>query len=95
MSYEILFSPQAIEHLRGLKANARTKVREAVEKHLRHDPTNISKSRIKRLKDITHPQFRLRIEDLRVFYDVSSQTVEILTIIPKSEAASWLEKFGE
>jgi hypothetical protein len=30
-------------------------VREALEVHLRHEPTKVSKSRIKRLQDLTHP----------------------------------------
>jgi hypothetical protein len=30
----------------------------------------------------------------RVFYDVSGTTVEILAIVAKSEAESWLAQFG-
>jgi prevent-host-death family protein len=30
-----------------------------------------------------------------VFYDVSAESVEVLAIVPKSEAALWLEQFGE
>jgi len=29
-----------------------------------------------------------------VFYDVTSDTVEVLAIIAKSEAESWLARFG-
>jgi hypothetical protein len=31
---------------------------------------------------------------VRVFYDVSGTTVEILAIVAKSEAESWLAQFG-
>jgi hypothetical protein len=31
----------------------------------------------------------------RVFYDVSERTIEILAIISKSEAISWLESIEE
>jgi len=30
-----------------------------------------------------------------VFYDVTGRVVEVLAIVPKSEAASWLEEMGE
>jgi mRNA-degrading endonuclease RelE of RelBE toxin-antitoxin system len=40
------------------------------------------------------PQYRLRVDDIRVFYDVSGTTVEVLSIVSKSEAESWLAQFG-
>jgi hypothetical protein len=33
-------------------------------------------------------------DDVRVFYDVSAATVEILAIVAKSEAEPWLAQFG-
>jgi hypothetical protein len=32
---------------------------------------------------------------IRVFYDVTETAVEVLTILPKSEAQAWLERYGE
>ncbi len=32
---------------------------------------------------------------VRVFYDVTEKTVEVLAIVPKDEADEWLEKAGE
>ena len=40
--------------------------------------TKRSKSRIKRLRGLRHPQYRLRIDEIRVFYDVEGDRVEIL-----------------
>ena len=94
MRFEILLAPEAIEDLRKLKAGDRTAVREALETHLRHEPTKTSRSRIKRLRGISRPQYRLRVEEVRVFYDVSASTVEVLAIVPKPEAESWLAQFG-
>jgi hypothetical protein len=34
------------------------------------------------------------VEEVRVFYDVSDATVEILAIVAKSEAESWLAQFA-
>lgn len=41
------------------------------------------------------PEYRLRVDEIRVFYDVSADTVEVLAIVPKSEAVVWLERYGE
>jgi mRNA interferase RelE/StbE len=95
LSYEIILSPEAIEDLRGLQAHWRATVRDAIEKHLRHAPARESKSRIKRLRGVSRPQFRLRVDEIRVFYDVSENVVEILGIVSKSEAEAWLEKVGK
>ena len=94
MSYDIILSPEAVEDLRSLKANWRSTVRDALERYLRHEPTKESKSRIKRLRGLSRPQFRLRVDDIRVYYDVTENAVEILAIIPKSEAEAWLNKVG-
>ena len=53
-----------------------------------------SKSRIKRLRGLRRPQYRLRVDEVRVFYDVSESTVEILAIVAKPEAEAWLKQFG-
>ena len=95
MPYDIILAPEAIEDLHQLKANIRATVRAALASHLRHQPTRVSKSRIKRLRGLRHPQYRLRVDDIRVFYDVQEQVVEILAIINKSEADAWLVQFGE
>ena len=94
MRFEILLAPEAVEDLRRLKASERTAIKEALETHLRHEPTKTSRSRTKRLRGIARPQYGLRVEEVRVFYDVSGSTVEVLAIVPKSEAESWLAQFG-
>ncbi|MSQ64555.1 MAG: type II toxin-antitoxin system RelE/ParE family toxin [Betaproteobacteria bacterium] len=94
MRFEILLAPEAVEDLRKLKAKERLAVKEAPEAHLRHEPTKTSRSRIKRLRGMARPQYRLRVEDVRVFYDVSGSAVEVLAIVPKPEAESWLAQFG-
>jgi hypothetical protein len=49
-------------------------------------------SRIKQLRGLRRSQYR--VDDIRVFYDVSGTTVEILSIVSKLEAESWLAQFG-
>ena len=90
-----MLAPEAVEDLRSLKANVRTEVRRALEDHLRHEPRKVSKSRIKRLRGLSKPQYRLRAGEIRVYYDVTGDTVEVLAIVAKSEAESWLAQFGK
>ena len=94
MRYDIVLAPEAVEDLNGLRAAAKASVKDALEKHLRHEPTKVSKSRIKRLRGLSRPQYRLRVDEIRVFYDVTSTAVEVLAVVTKSEAEQWLEKFG-
>ena len=95
MRYEILFAPESAQDLKRLSARDRAIVRDGIERHLRYDPERTSKSRIKRLRGISQPQYRLRLGEIRVFYDVAEQVVEILAVISKSKAAIWLEEIGE
>ena len=90
MPFEIILAPEAVEDLKGLAANVSATVRAALETHLRHAPEKTSRSRIKRLRGLLRPQYRLRVDDVRVFYDVSGTIVEVLAIVAKSEAESWL-----
>jgi mRNA interferase RelE/StbE len=95
MRFEIVLAPEAVEDLRALKATLRATVRDALETQLRHEPTKASRSRIKRLRGLRRPQYRLRVDEVRVFYDVFGTTVEIFAIVAKSEAESWLAQFGD
>ena len=94
MRYEIIFAPEAMEELKYLDAHQRAMVKDAIEVHLRHEPRKESRTTIKRLRDLIRPQYRLRVEQLRVFYDVRMGEVEIITIISKDGALSWLERKG-
>jgi mRNA-degrading endonuclease RelE of RelBE toxin-antitoxin system len=96
MRYDILFAPEAVEDFEDLAANVRAEVRDCIESHLRHEPRKTGKSRIKRLRGYSRPQYRIRVgDDIRVFYDVTEHAVEILGIVPKSQALEWLERYGE
>jgi mRNA interferase RelE/StbE len=94
MRFDIILAPEAVEDFKALKANVRSMVRAALEKHLRHEPRSMSRSSIKRLRGLARPQYRLRVDEVRVFYDVSGTTVHVLAIVAKSEAQLWLGQFG-
>jgi mRNA-degrading endonuclease RelE of RelBE toxin-antitoxin system len=94
MRFAIVLAPQAVADFKRLHAYHRGTLRDALEVHLRHEPTRTSRSRIKRLRGVSKPQYWLRVEDVRAFYDVVANRVEILAIVPKETAASWLEREG-
>ena len=94
MRFEIVLAPDAIKALQRLPAGVRSEVRDALERHLRFEPTKTSKSRIKRLRGLSQPQYRLRVNEIRVFYDVTETSVEILAIIEKPEVQAWLDQEG-
>jgi mRNA interferase RelE/StbE len=94
MRYEVLLAAEAAEDLRELPAHLRSEVSDAMESHLRHEPERTSRSRIKRLRGLSRPQYRLRVGEMRVFYDVSGGEVHVLAIVEKSRAETWLRKAG-
>jgi mRNA-degrading endonuclease RelE of RelBE toxin-antitoxin system len=94
MRFEILLAPRVARMLRALPARIRAEIRDALDTHLRHEPEKVSKSRIKRLKGMSKPQYRLRVGEMRIFYDVEEQTVEVLAIVAKDEAEAWLQEEG-
>lgn len=94
MAFEIILAPAAAAALKNLAVPIRTGVTKALEVHLMHEPTKVSKSRIKRLRGLSQPQYRLRVGDIRVFYDVTETQVQVLAIVTKAEAQAWLDAQG-
>jgi mRNA-degrading endonuclease RelE of RelBE toxin-antitoxin system len=94
MAFEVVLAPGAIEALKNLSVPVRAGVVKALRIHLTHEPTKTSRSRIKRLRGLSQPQYRLRVGDIRVFYDITETQVQVLAIVTKAEAQAWLEQEG-
>jgi mRNA interferase RelE/StbE len=94
--FAIEFDPQAIVDLKKLRAFDRTVVVDMIEKALRNAPTQTSQSRIKRLRGLDTPQYRLRVGDFRVFYDVleADARVYVFRVMAKSETEQYLREMG-
>ncbi|MBI4518409.1 MAG: type II toxin-antitoxin system RelE/ParE family toxin [Deltaproteobacteria bacterium] len=92
--YEIVLKHGAIEDLDGLRKYDATQIADAMEKHLTHEPTKESRSRIKRLRGVSEPDYRLRVADYRVFYSVREQErrVDVLRIMHKDETREYCEE---
>jgi len=96
MTYQVVVAKSAQEAFKKLNARWRSSLKEAMRIHLENAPKQESRSRIKRLKGLRQPRYRLRVENLRVFYDVNDEQgrVEVLGFVVKPEAAKWLQEHG-
>ena len=90
MMHPVEFSAGAIRDLQRLPVHVRASIVAAIETHLSHEPELLSKSRIKRLRGLSHPQYRLRVDETRVYYDVHEGCVAIIAVIPKDHTETWL-----
>lgn len=96
MKYQVVIAESAKEDFKKLNAQWRSSLKAAMRTHLQAAPKNVSKSRIKRLRGLRQPQYRLRVDRMRVFYDVNDKKgrVEVLGFVLKPETAKWLDKHG-
>jgi mRNA-degrading endonuclease RelE of RelBE toxin-antitoxin system len=96
MKYQVVIAKSAEEVFKKLNAQVRSSLKSAMRTHLQTTPKQISKSRIKRLKGLRQPQYRLRVDRMRVFYDVNDKNnrVEVLGFVMKPETAKWLQEHG-
>ena len=83
--YKVRYAKEAIEDIQSLRAYDRGKIFAAIERHLFHDPLRVSRTQIKRMLQPFWSQFRLRVQDFRVYYDVDEpqRIVDILRILKK------------
>ena len=93
-SYEIILQPSAVDDLDTLRKYDSARIANAMERHLEHEPAKESKSRIKRLRGIDNPDYRLRVGDYRVFYviDEVAHQVVVLRVMHKEETQSYYEE---
>jgi mRNA-degrading endonuclease RelE of RelBE toxin-antitoxin system len=79
MPYEIIFEPDAVDHLRSLSGRARATVLDGVEKQLSYEP-EVETRRRKRLRPNPLAPWELRIGNLRVFYDVYEEPTSVRVV---------------
>ena len=97
MAYTIEFARSVREDLKSFHKGDRVRILEAIEVHLTQEPTRQSKSRIKRLRPGTRPPFRLRVDNIRVYYGVMEDTRKVIVygVVAKERALDWLASFSE
>jgi mRNA-degrading endonuclease RelE of RelBE toxin-antitoxin system len=90
--YGIRLKPSAIRDMDRLRKYDASQIADGMEGHLGTEPRKESKSRIKRLKGISDPDYRLRLGDYRVFYNVVGQRVDVLRVMHKEETYGYYEE---
>jgi len=97
MVFKIEFAREAEFDLDRLRPFDRKAILDAAEVYLQFTPSRIGGSRIKRLRLIHSPAYRLRIGDYRVFYDVDEQSrsVTILRILSKEQTLQYLREVSD
>ena len=70
MPIEIRYSTKAVRQLRGCRAFDQATILDEIERTLTVNPTLQSKAKVKKLQQPAPTQFRLRVGNFRVFYDV-------------------------
>jgi mRNA-degrading endonuclease RelE of RelBE toxin-antitoxin system len=96
MRYRVAIARSAREQFADPDARWRSTVTQAMREHLETDPRTESKSRIKHLRGFRQPQYRLRVGEVRVYYDVNDKQrrIEVLGILLKPQTADWLREHG-
>jgi len=92
--YTIILKHSAISDLDALRKYDATQLANAMERHLLHDPTKESKCRIKRLRGISNPNYRLRVGDYRVFYvvDENARRLDVLRVMHKDQTLPYYKE---
>lgn len=88
--YEIRYASEAVEDLKRLRAFDQRRVMDAVAAFLTYEPRRVSRSRIKAMVKPFWSQYRLRIDEFRVYYDVDDapRVVNVLRVLAKGTAAT-------
>ncbi len=72
MKFEIAFTPTAAEHVRSYRKYEQRIILDAIDEQFAREPTTETRNR-KRLGENELSDWKLRVQDFRVFYDVLAQ----------------------
>ena len=96
----IVLAPAALTALKSLSRAVRLSLLEAMRKHLargssrattnRGRADTIPQAEIARLRGVSRPQYRMRISDIGVFYDVTKTQIQVVAIVPRAKAQAWV-----
>jgi mRNA interferase RelE/StbE len=92
--YTIMLKPSAVTDMDALRKYDATHIADAMERHLQQNPTKEGKSRIKRLRGISNPDYRLRVGDYRIFYvvDEIAHRVHVLRVMHKNQTLEYYKE---
>jgi mRNA-degrading endonuclease RelE of RelBE toxin-antitoxin system len=93
LTFQIEYSPEAVDHLRDFSARQRTIVLDSVDRHLRVQPDVVTRNR-KLLRANEFATRELRIGDLRVYYDVEESPIPIVRVRAVGAKAGNIVRIG-
>jgi hypothetical protein len=67
VAYEIHYADAAVNDMKSLRAFDQKKILAGIATHLLSDPTKASRSRIKQMMQPFWSEYRLRVDDFRVY----------------------------
>jgi mRNA-degrading endonuclease RelE of RelBE toxin-antitoxin system len=79
MAFQILYSPEAVDHVAALTKAERARVLDEVDQQLMHQPM-LSTRRRKLLRPNPIAPWELRIGNIRVFYSVEEEPVPLVFV---------------
>jgi mRNA interferase RelE/StbE len=82
LRYEVVLKPKAMKDLRGFSQNLQTRILDKIE-FMQDD----LQGDVKRLTDFT-PEYRLRVGDYRVLFEIEDDTIVVYRVRHRSEAYS-------
>ncbi len=80
MRYDVQFKPRALRDIEGLSSRMRTRLLARIE-----EMSNDLKGDVKRLTNFT-PEYRLRVGDYRVLFEIEGEKLIIYRIRHRREA---------
>jgi mRNA-degrading endonuclease RelE of RelBE toxin-antitoxin system len=92
--FRIIYSPEALEHLAALPKAMQALVVDQVDEQLTHEPMLPTRKR-KLLRPNPIAPWELRLDDIRVFYDVQEEpepVVKIAAVGIKQHSELWIGK---
>jgi mRNA-degrading endonuclease RelE of RelBE toxin-antitoxin system len=83
--FTIVYTREAADDIGNLRAFDRQKAIQGIEQYLSHQPRRVSRSRIKVMIQPFWSEYRLRLDEIRVYYDVDdiNRRVNILRVLIK------------
>ena len=90
--YRITLKPDAARDLDRLQNYDATMIVDRIERHLRFEPPRDSRSRIKRLRGVQPADYRLRVQDYRIFYRIVGHEVQVLRVMHKDATVAFYQE---
>ena len=92
--FKVILKPSAVKDMDSLRKYDAAAIAENMEKHLVYEPDKKSKSRIKKLKGIKDPDYRLRVGEYRVFYNIDKAEgkVVVLRVMHKEQTHEYYKE---